>query len=90
MLRYKVENNKVTDLKAAGPFVDLLGETSFLIRAIYNMMATSDKEAAKAFQARFALMAADPESPMWEEDKPSCISIVRRVKPKEGKTDDKL
>lgn len=29
MLSYKVENNKVTDLKAAGSFVDLLGETSF-------------------------------------------------------------
>lgn len=89
MLSYKVENNKVTDLKAAGSFADLLGETSFLIRAIYNTMATSDKEAAKAFQAHFALMAADPESPMWENSNPNCISIVRRVKPKESKSDDK-
>lgn len=41
------------------------------------------KEAAKE------LLAADPESPMWENSNPNCISIVRRVKPKEGKSDDK-
>ena len=87
MLNYRVENNKVTDLEAAGSFVDLLGETSFLIRGIYNAMAMRDKKAAKAFQAHFALLAADPESPMWEEDKMNCISVVRYVKPEEGKAD---
>lgn len=86
MLSYKVENNTVKELAVQGSLVDILGESSYLIRGIYNAMAMSDKNAAKAFQAHFARLAADPESPMWEEDKPNCISIMRRAKPKEGKS----
>lgn len=89
MLSYKVENNKVKELMAQGSLADLLGESSFLIRGIYNAMAMSDKGAAKMFQAHFVLLAADPESPMWEESEPDCISIVQTAKPKEGKSDDK-
>ena len=89
MLSYKIENNTVKELAVQGSLTDLLSESSFLIRGIYNAMAMSDKGAAKAFQARFALLAADPESPMWEEDTPNCISTVRRAKPEEGKSDDK-
>ena len=87
MLSYKVENNTVKELAVQGSFTDILGESSFLIRSIYNAMAMSDKNAAKAFQAHFALLAADPESPMWEEDTPNCISMVRHAKPEEGKSD---
>lgn len=90
MLSYKVENNKVKELMAQGSLADLLGESSFLIRGIYNAMAMSDKGAAKMFQAHFALMAADLESPMWEKDAPDCLSIVQTAKPKEEKIDDKL
>ena len=87
MLSYKVKNETVEELAVQGTLTDILGESSFLIRGIYNAMAMSDKNAAKAFQAHFALLAADPESPMWEEDKPNCTSMVRRAKPEEGKRD---
>lgn len=87
MLSYKVENNTVKELAVQGSLTDILSESSFLIRGIYNAMAMSDKNAAKAFQAHFALLAADPESPMWEEDKTNRLSMVRRVKPKEGRSD---
>lgn len=87
MLSYKVENNTVKELAVQGSLTDILGESSFLIRSIYNAMAMSDKNAAKAFQAHFALLAADPESPMREEDTPNCISMVRHAKPEEGKSD---
>ena len=86
MLNYKTKDGKVTELEAQGSLAELLSDTTFLAHAIYGMLARSDK----VFQAHFALLAADPESPMWENSNPNCISIVQRVKPKEGKTDDKL
>ena len=90
MLNYKNENGNVKELAAGGSMGDLLAESAYLLTAVYSMLARSDKGLAKVFQAHFALLAADPESPMWENSNPNCISIVQRVKPKEGKTDDKL
>lgn len=87
MLSYKVENKTVKELAVQGSLTDILSESSFLIRGIYNAMAMSDKKAAKAFQVHFALLAADPESPMWEKDSLNCISTVRTAKPEEGKSD---
>ena len=89
MLNYKTKDGKVTELEAQGSLAEILSDTTFLAHAIYGMLARSNEGLAKAFQANFALLAADPESPMWENSNPNCISIVQRVKPKEGKSDDK-
>ena len=35
------------------------------------------------------LWGEDPESPVWKNIEPDCLSIAQRVKPKEGKSDDK-
>lgn len=67
MLNYKTKDGKVTELEAQGSLAELLSDTTFLAHAIYGMLARSDKGLAKVFQAHFALLAADPESPMWGE-----------------------
>jgi len=89
MLSYKTKDGKVIELEAQGSLAELLSDTTFLAHAIYGMLARSNEGLAKAFRAHFALLAADPESPMRENSNPNCISIVQRVKPKEGKSDDK-
>lgn len=90
MLSYKTKDGKVTELEAQGSLTELLSDTTFLAHAIYSMLARSNEGLAKVFQAHFALLAADPESPMWEKDAPDCLSIVQTAKPKEEKIDDKL
>lgn len=90
MMNYKTKDGKVTELEAQGSLAELLSDTTFLARAIYGMLARSNEGLAKAFQAHFVLLAADPESPMWENSNPNCISIVQRVKPKGGEGNDKL
>ena len=80
MLSYKTKDGKVTELEAQGSLAELLSDTTFLAHAIYGMLARSNEGLAKAFQAHFALLAADPESPVWQDLKPNCLSIVERRK----------
>jgi len=90
MMNYKTKDGKVAELSAQGSLTELLSDATFLVHAIYSMLAQSNEGVAKMFQAHFALMAADLESPMWEKDAPDCLSIVQTAKPKEEKIDDKL
>lgn len=89
MMNYKTKDGKVAELSAQGSLTELLSDATFLVHAIYSMLAQSNEGVAKMLQAHFVLMAADLESPMWEKSRPNCLSIVRTTKPKEGKSDDK-
>ena len=68
---------------------DLLAESAYLLTAVYGMLARRDKAAAEIFKVSMMMAVGDPESPVWKNIGPDCISIVQRVKPKEGKADDK-
>lgn len=57
--------------------------------AVYGMLARRDKAAAEIFKVSMMMAVGDPESPVWQDLKPDCLSIAQRVKPKEGKSDDK-
>ena len=89
MLSYKNENGSVKELAAEGSMGDLLAESAYLLTAVYNMLARRDKAAAEIFKVSMMMAVGDPESPVWQDLKPDCLSIVQRVKPKEGKSDDK-
>lgn len=53
------------------------------------MLARRDKAAAEIFKVSMMMAVGDPESPAWKNIEPDRLSIVQRVKPKEGKSDDK-
>lgn len=53
------------------------------------MLARRDKAAAEIFKVSMMMAVGDPESPVWKNIEPDRLSIVQRVKPKEGKSDDK-
>lgn len=89
MLSYKNENGKVKELAAGGSMGDLLAESAYLLTAVYSMLARRDKAAAEIFKVSMMMAVRDPESPVWQDLKPDCLSIVQRVKPKDGKSDDK-
>lgn len=89
MLSYKNENGNVKELAAEGSMGDLLAESTYLLTAIYSTLARRDKAAAEIFKVSMMMAVGDPESPVWQDLKPDCLSIVQRVKPKEGKSDDK-
>lgn len=89
MLSYKNENGKVKELTAAGSMGDLLAESAYLLTAVYSMLAHRDKAAAEIFKVSMMVAVGDPESPVWKNIEPDRLSIVQRVKPKEGKSDDK-
>ena len=89
MLSYKNENGNVKELAAEGPMGDLLAESAYLLTAVYSMLARRDKAAAEIFKVSMMMAVGDPESPVWKNIEPDCLSIVQRVKPKEGKSDDK-
>ena len=82
MLSYKNENGNVKELAAGGSMGDLL-------TAVYSMLARRDKAAAEIFKVSMMMAVGDPESPVWQDLKPDCLSIAQCVKPKEGKSDDK-
>lgn len=88
MLSYKNENGNVKELAAGGTMRDILAESAYLLTAVYSMLARRDK-AAEIFKASMMMAVGDPESPVWKNIEPDCLSIVQRVKPKEGKSDDK-
>lgn len=90
MLSYKNENGNVKELAAGGSMGDLLAESAYLLTAVYGMLARGDKAAAEIFKVSMMMTVGDPESPVWKNIEPNCISIVQTGKPKEGKTDDKL
>lgn len=89
MLSYKNENGNVKELAAGGTMGDLLAESAYLLTAVYSMLARRDKAAAEIFKVSMMMAVGDPESPVWKNIEPDCLSIVQRVKPKEGKSDDK-
>ena len=89
MLSYKNENGKVKELAAGGTMGDMLAESAYLLTAVYGMLARRDKAAAEIFKVSMMMAVGDPESPVWKNSNPNCISIVQRVKPEEGKADDK-
>lgn len=89
MISYKNENGNVKELAAEGMMGDLLVESAYLLTAVYGMIARSDKAAAEIFKVSMMMAVGDPESPVWKNIEPNCISIVQRDKPKEGKSDDK-
>lgn len=89
MLSYKNENGKVKELAAGGTMGDLLAESAYLLTAIYGMLARRDKAAAEIFKVSMMMAVGDPESPVWKNIEPNCISIVQTGKPKESKRDDK-
>lgn len=89
MLNYKTKDGKVTELAAQGSMKDLLAESAYLLTAVYSMIARRDKAVAEIFKVSMMMAAGDPESPVWKNIEPDCLSIVQRVKPKEGKSDDK-
>lgn len=89
MLSYKNENGNVKELAAEGSMGDLLAESTYLLTAVYSMLARRDKAAAEIFKVSMMMAVGDPESPVWQDLKPDCLSIEQRVKPKEGKSDDK-
>lgn len=89
MISYKNENGNVKELAAEGSMGDLLAESSYLLTAIYSMLARRDKAAAGIFKVSMMMAVGDPKSPVWKNIEPDCISIAQRVKPKEGKSDDK-
>ena len=89
MLSYKNENGNVKELAAGGSMGDLLAESAYLLTAVYSMLACRDKAAAEIFKVSMMMAVGDPESPVWQDLKPDCLSIAQRVKPKEGKSDDK-
>lgn len=88
MLSYKNENGNVKELAARGTMGDLLAESAYLLTAVYSMLARRDK-AAEIFKVSMMMAVGDPESPVWKNIEPDCLSIVQRVKPKEGKSGDK-
>ena len=53
------------------------------------MAGIRDKAAAEIFKVSMMMAVGDPESPVWQDLKPDCLSIAQCVKPKEGKSDDK-
>ena len=89
MLSYKNENGNVKELAAGGSMGDLLAESAYLLTAVYSMLARRDKAAAEIFKVSMMVAVEDPESPVWKNIEPDCLSIAQRVKPKEGKSDDK-
>lgn len=89
MLSYKNENGNVKELAAGGTMGDLLAESAYLLTAVYGMLARRDKAAAEIFKVSMMMAVGDPESPVWKNIEPDRISIAQRVKPKEGKSDDK-
>ena len=89
MISYKNENGTVKELAAQGSMKDLLAESAYLLTAVYSMLARGDKAAAEIFKVNMMMAVGDPESPVWQNLKPNCLSIVQRVKPEEGKSDDK-
>ena len=89
MLSYKNENGNVKELAAGGTMGDLLAESAYLLTAVYGMLARRDKAAAEIFKVSMMMAVGDPESPVWQNLKPNCLSIVETAKPKESKSDDK-
>ena len=90
MLSYKNENGHVKELAVRGTMKDLFVESAYLLAAVYDTLARRDKAAAEIFKVSMMMAVGDPESPVWKNIEPDCLSIVQCVKPKEGKTDDKL
>lgn len=76
MISYKNENGNVKELAAQGSMKDLLA-------AIYSMLARRDKAAAEIFKVSMMMAVGDPESPVWQDLKPNCLSIVERRKKEE-------
>lgn len=89
MISYKNENGNVKELTAQGSMKDLLAESAYLLTAIYSMLARRDKAVAEIFKVSMMMAVGDPESPVWKNIEPDCLSIVQRVKPKEGESDEK-
>ena len=83
MISYKNENGNVKELAARGTMGDLLAESAYLLTAIYGMLAHRDKAAAEIFKVSMMMAVGDPESPVWQDLKPDCLSIVERGKKEE-------
>lgn len=83
MISYKNENGNVKELAAGGSMKDLLAESAYLLTAIYGMLARSDKAAAEIFKVSMMMAVGDPESPVWQDPKPDCLSIIERRKKEE-------
>ena len=83
MLSYKNENGNVKELAAEGSMGDLLAESTYLLTAIYSMLARRDKAAAEIFKVSMMMAVGDPESPVWQDLKPNRLSIVERRKKEE-------
>ena len=47
------------------------------------MLARRDKAMAELFKASMMMAVGDPGSPVWQELKPKCLSIVERRKKEE-------
>lgn len=83
MLSYKNENGNVKELAGQGSMGDLIEESAYLLTAVYSMLARRDKAVAEIFKASMMMAVGDPGSPVWQELKPKCLSIVERRKKEE-------
>ena len=83
MISYKNENGNVKELAAQGSMKDLLAESAYLLTTVYSMLARGDKATAEIFKVSMMMAVGDPESPVWKNIEPDCLSIVERRK-KEG------
>lgn len=83
MISYKNENGNVKELAAQGSMKDLLAESAYLLTAIYSMLARRDKAVAEIFKVSMMMTVGDPESPVWQDLKPNCLSILERRKKEE-------
>lgn len=83
MISYKNENGNVKELAAQGSMKDLFAESAYLLTAVYSMIARGDKAAAEIFKMSMMMAVGDPESPVWQDLKPNCFSLVERGKKEE-------
>ena len=49
MMNYKTKDGKVAELSAQGSLTELLSDATFLVHAIYSMLAQSNEGVAKMF-----------------------------------------
>lgn len=89
MISYKNENGNVKELAVGGTMGELIDESAYLLTVVYSMLARGDKAAAEIFKVSMMMAVGDPKSLVWKNIEPDRLRIVQRVKPKEGKRDEK-
>lgn len=68
MIRYKVRDKNNVTLKTSGTLLNLMSESTFLIKAVYDELKEKDEAAADLYKNAVQVAIRNDESSVWSNE----------------------